>query len=37
MEWRPLGLVDSLVSMVGGLALGVALSVAAVWAAQLPG
>jgi hypothetical protein len=37
MEWRPLGLLDSVVSVVGGLALGVALSVAAAWAAQLPG
>jgi len=37
MQWRPLGLLDSLVSMVGGLALGVALSAAAIWAAHLPG
>lgn len=36
MPWRPLGVFDYLTSVVGGLALGAALSAAAVIAASLP-
>ncbi|WP_309089715.1 hypothetical protein [Phenylobacterium sp.] len=35
MEWRPLGLFDCLAAVLGGLALGAALSTAAILAATL--
>jgi hypothetical protein len=37
MTWRPLSPFDYLASVLGGLALGAALSAAAAWAALLPG